>query len=170
MLVWFSYSPFLTQFEPERSGINDDCILPRNFPVVTGRLTDQVQCIGYTIKSVGAGAARGTYSQQAQDLEYKLAGQHRTFARRFGSAMFPHGAISLWRRKFLKRTLENHPGFSLSEDLFLGDSCRRLAGRIQRCNAVFVETMTPARVISVHVNRLRGGVGQITVCKKLFLR
>ncbi|KAL5355391.1 glycosyltransferase like family 2-domain-containing protein [Aspergillus floccosus] len=150
--------------------IDDDCILPPNFPVVTGRLTDQVQCIGYTIKSVGADSSRGTYCQQAQDLEYKLAGLQRSFAGRFGSATFPHGAISLWRRKFLKRTLENHPGFSISEDWFLGDSCRRLGGRIQMCSAVFVETTTPARLISVNSDAMRGGFGETTVCKQRFLR
>ncbi|KAL2867773.1 glycosyltransferase family 2 protein [Aspergillus lucknowensis] len=150
--------------------IDDDCILPPDFPVVTNRLTDQVQCIGYTIKSVGADGSRGTYCQQAQDLEYKLAGLQRSFAGRLGSAMFPHGAISLWRRKFLKRTLETHPGFSISEDWFLGDSCRRLGGRIQMCSAVFVETTTPARLISVRADVTRGGFGETTVCKQRFLR
>ncbi|GES65682.1 glycosyl transferase [Aspergillus terreus] len=151
--------------------IDDDCILPPNFPVVTSRLTDPVQCIGYTIKSVGPpDAPRGTYCQQAQDLEYKLAGLQRCFAGQVGSATFPHGAISLWRRKFLKHTLENHPGFSISEDWFLGDSCRRLGGRIQMCSAVFVETTTPSRLISVHSNAKRGGFGETTVCKQRFLR
>ncbi|KAL2803300.1 glycosyltransferase like family 2-domain-containing protein [Aspergillus granulosus] len=150
--------------------IDDDCILPPNFPVVTRRLTGAVQCIGYTIKSVGRDSSPGTYCQQAQDLEYKLAGLQRSFAGRVGSATFPHGAISLWRRKFLKLTLEKHPGFSISEDWFLGDSCRRLGGRIQMCSAVFVETTTPARLISMHADPTRGGFGETTVCKQRFLR
>ncbi|KAL4894571.1 glycosyltransferase like family 2-domain-containing protein [Aspergillus ambiguus] len=150
--------------------IDDDCLLPPDFPVVTSRMTNQVHCIGYTIKSVAEDLSPGTYCQQAQDLEYKLAGLQRSFAGRFGSATFPHGAISLWKRKFLKRTLENHPGFSISEDWFLGDSCRRLGGRIQMCSAVFVRTVTPSRLFSVRGTADRGGFGERTVCKQRFAR
>ncbi|KAH1448129.1 hypothetical protein KXX13_004915 [Aspergillus fumigatus] len=150
--------------------IDDDCILPPNFPVVVSRLNEEVRCIGYTIKSVGPDSSRGSYCQQAQDLEYKLSGLTRCFAGRIGSATFPHGAISLWERTFLKRTLHNHPGFSISEDWFLGDSCRRLGGRIQMCSAVFVETTTPASVLFGEINEARGGFGEPTVFRQRFLR
>ena len=80
--------------------IDDDCILPPNFPVVVSRLNEQVRCIGYMIKSVGPDSSLGSYCQQAQDLEYKLSGLTRCFAGRIGSATFPHGAISLWERSF----------------------------------------------------------------------
>ncbi|GIJ90897.1 hypothetical protein Asppvi_009862 [Aspergillus pseudoviridinutans] len=150
--------------------IDDDCILPPNFPVVVSRLNEEVRCIGYTIKSVGFDSSLGSYCQQAQDLEYKLSGLTRCFAGRIGSATFPHGAISLWERTFLKRTLHNHPGFSISEDWFLGDSCRRLGGRIQMCSAVFVETTTPANVLFGEIDEDRGGFGEPTVFKQRFLR
>jgi hypothetical protein len=82
----------------------------------------------------------------------------------------PHGAISLWDRTFLKQTLHNHPGFSISEDWFLGDSCRRLGCRIQMCSAVFVETATPASVLLGKIEEDRGGFGEPTVFKQRFLR
>lgn len=44
--------------------IDDDCALPDNFPVVTDRLVGNVQCIGYTIKSVGTNSSKGTFCQQ----------------------------------------------------------------------------------------------------------
>ncbi|RHZ59279.1 glycosyltransferase family 2 protein [Aspergillus thermomutatus] len=150
--------------------IDDDCILPPNFPVAVSRLNQQVRCIGYTIKSVGRDSSPGSYCQQAQDLEYKLSGLTRSFAGRIGSATFPHGAISLWERTFLKQTLHNHPGFSISEDWFLGDSCRRLGGRIQMCSAVFVETMTPSSALFGEIDEDRGGFGEPTVFKQRFLR
>ncbi|KAE8313916.1 glycosyltransferase like family 2-domain-containing protein [Aspergillus transmontanensis] len=150
--------------------IDDDCILPPHFPVVVSRLTHKVRCIGYTIKSVGANSQPGSYCQQAQDLEYKLAGLQRSFAGRIGSATFPHGAISLWERAFLKDTLQHHPGFSISEDWFMGNGCRRLGGRIQMCSAVFVETTTPAALFFVDRGLRRGGFGETTVFKQRFLR
>ncbi|PWY67593.1 glycosyl transferase [Aspergillus sclerotioniger CBS 115572] len=149
--------------------IDDDCILPPNFPVVISRLTDSVRCIGYTIKAVAADGSKGTYCQQAQDLEYKLAGLQRTLAGRIGSATFPHGAISLWERAFLRDTLQDHPGFSISEDWFLGNSCRRLGGRIQMCSSVFVETHAPPSFLFAS-GRSRGGFGEMTVFKQRFMR
>jgi cellulose synthase/poly-beta-1,6-N-acetylglucosamine synthase-like glycosyltransferase len=103
-------------------------------------------------------------------LEYKLAGLQRTFAGRIGSATFPHGAISLWERTFLKDVLQHHPGFSISEDWFLGNSCRRLGGRIQMCSAVFVETTTPCAFICANRDLRRGGFGEMTVFRQRFLR
>ncbi|RAL05343.1 uncharacterized protein BO80DRAFT_134921 [Aspergillus ibericus CBS 121593] len=149
--------------------IDDDCALPPNFPVVSDRLKGRIQSIGYTIKSVGPGSSRGTLCQQAQDLEYKISGLQRAFAGYLGSATFPHGAISLWRTDFLKQTFHDHPGFSVSEDWFFGDSCRRLGGRITMCSAVFVETETPAAVF-YSSGGSRGGFGEMTIFKQRFMR
>ncbi|EHA26970.1 hypothetical protein ASPNIDRAFT_120610, partial [Aspergillus niger ATCC 1015] len=149
--------------------IDDDCALPPNFPVVSDRLKGRVQCIGYTIKSVGPESSRGTLCQQAQDLEYKISGLQRAFAGLLGSATFPHGAISLWKTDFLKQTFHDHPGFSVSEDWFFGDSCRRLGGRIKMCSAVFVETETPSAVF-FSSGGSRGGFGEMTIFKQRFMR
>lgn len=150
--------------------IDDDCALPPNFPVVSNRLDNRIQCVGYTIKSVGANGGRGTLCQQAQDLEYKISGLQRTLAGKLGSATFPHGAISIWNRDFLIRTFNDHPGFSVSEDWFFGHSCRRLGGRIKMCTEVFVETETPGSVFFSGRGASRGGFGEMTVFKQRFLR
>ncbi|POS71707.1 hypothetical protein DHEL01_v209901 [Diaporthe helianthi] len=149
--------------------IDDDCALPPNFPVVSERLTDKVRSIGYTIKSVGPKSSKGTYCQQAQDLEYKISGLQRALAGKMGSATFPHGAISLWNRRFLIETFHDHPGFSVSEDWFFGHSCRRLGGRIKMCTSVFVETETPSAVF-FSSGGSRGGFGEMTVFKQRFKR
>ena len=90
--------------------------------------------------SIGANRGRGTWCQQAQDLEYKLSGLQRSFAGKIGSATFPHGAIVLWDLEFLIKTLKHHPGFSVSEDWFFGHVARILGSRITMCSSVFVET------------------------------
>ncbi|KAJ3459314.1 hypothetical protein FSOLCH5_014204 [Fusarium solani] len=149
--------------------IDDDCALPPNFPIVGDRLQDKVMCIGYAIKSVGPDSSRGTLCQQAQDLEYKISGLQRALAGKVGSATFPHGAISLWDRQFLVQTFHDHVGFSVSEDWFMGHSCRRLGGRIQMCTSVFVETETPSAIF-FSSGGSRGGFGEMTVFKQRFHR
>ncbi|KAJ5665039.1 uncharacterized protein N7477_007487 [Penicillium maclennaniae] len=149
--------------------IDDDCALPPNFPIVADRLKGKVKCIGYTIKSVGPDSSKGTFCQQAQDLEYKMSGLQRAFFGKLGSATFPHGAISIWNTEFLKQTFYEHPGFSVSEDWFFGDSCRRLGGRITMCSSVFVETETPSSVF-FSGSGSRGGFGEMTIFSQRFKR
>jgi hypothetical protein len=139
--------------------IDDDCILPANFPIVSDRLKGNIKCLGYTIKSVGEGGNRGTLCQQAQDLEYKMSGLQKTFAGKLGSCTFPHGAISLWNREFLIQTFQEHPGFSVSEDWFFGHVARKLGSRITMCTSVFVETETPDAVFFSRGGS-RGGFGK----------
>ncbi|KAJ6140722.1 hypothetical protein N7497_011615 [Penicillium chrysogenum] len=135
--------------------IDDDCLLPPNFPIVSDRLKKNVKCIGYTIKSVGPNSSKGTFCQQAQDLEYKMSGLQ---------------PISLWNIEFLKQTFHEHPGFSVSEDWFFGDACRRLGGRITMCSQVFVETETPASVFWSGSGGSRGGFGEMTIFQQRFKR
>jgi len=149
--------------------IDDDCALPANFPIVTERMVGRVKVIGYTIKSVGPESSKGTLCQQAQDLEYKLSGIQRAFAGKIGSATFPHGAISIWDRKFLIKTFHTHPGFSVSEDWFFGHAARLIGSRITMCTSIFVETETPAAVF-FSSGGSRGGFGEMTVYKQRFER
>lgn len=139
--------------------IDDDCLLPPNFPIVTDRIRGKTLCIGYTIKSVGPNSSKGTLCQQAQDVEYKISGIQRAFAGKIGSATFPHGAISIWDRKLLIKTFQAHPGFSVSEDWFFGHVARQLGSRIQMCTAVFVETETPTAIF-FSSGGARGGFGE----------
>jgi len=150
--------------------IDDDCALPANFPIVSDRMKGKIQCVGYTIKSVGPHSSRGTLCQQAQDLEYKISGLQRQFAGVIGSATFPHGAISLWNTKFLIQTFHTHPGFSVSEDWFFGHVARELGCRITMCSAIFVETETPTDVFFAARGGSRGGFGEMTVFKQRFYR
>lgn len=149
--------------------IDDDCLLPSNFPIVTERLRGRVKCLGYTLTSIGENRSRGTWAQQAQDLEYKLSGLQRLFAGKIGSATFPHGAIVLWDTEFLIRTFKQHPGYSVSEDWFFGHVARELGSRITMCTSVFVETETPNSVFFASGGS-RGGFGEMTIFKQRFKR
>lgn len=109
--------------------IDDDVHLPANMPIVTDRISSSREhgstvCVGYSIKSTGPDGSKGTFIQQAQDLEYKLSGLSRHSTGTYGSAIFPHGAIILWERELLEKLFWGHPGFKISEDWCFGHTCK----------------------------------------------
>jgi hypothetical protein len=87
-----------------------------------------------------------------------------------GFATFPHGAISMWDRKFLLQTFYEHPGFSVSENWFFGHAERTLGSRIVMNSEVLVETETPAAIFWAGGGGSRGGFGEMTVWKQRFER
>lgn len=149
--------------------IDDDVHLPANLPLVTDRLKGSTKCIGYTIKSTGANGIKGTIIQQCQDMEYKVSGLSRTFAGKYGSATFPHGAIILWEREVLRELFNVHPGYLISEDWYFGHAARSSGFRIEFCSQVFVDTETPPALFK-NSAAARGGFGEMTVYKQRFGR
>lgn len=125
--------------------IDDDVHLPPNLPIVTRRLTGKTACIGYTITSTGSNGSKGTLVQQVQDMEYKLSGLARTFCGKYGSSVFPHGAIILWDRRVLEDLFYAHPGFSISEDWYFGHVCRVSAAAPPIATFFAVSTRADAR-------------------------
>ncbi|KAG8414723.1 hypothetical protein J3459_014118 [Metarhizium acridum] len=157
--------------------IDDDVLLPPGLPISTQWFNapghENVACVGYTIKSVGSNSSRGTIIQQAQDLEYKIAGLTKVFQSKYGSTVFPHGAIALWRRDILEKILHAHPGYSISEDWWLGHTARCAGYRILMSSSVFVETETPPRLFPAWFSRTKGsrsGYGEMSVIQQRFFR
>ncbi|KAK5036829.1 hypothetical protein LTR13_005209 [Exophiala sideris] len=153
--------------------IDDDCLLPANFPIVSNRIQPgtkhgSIKCVGYTIKATGPNGSKGNAVQQLQDLEYKMAGMQRQFAGSWGSATFAHGAIALWEREFILKCFRHHPGFKISEDWYFGLVCRNLGGRVVMCSSVLVETEVPSGLFVGSGSR--GGFGEMTVYKQRFYR
>lgn len=152
--------------------IDDDVALPENFPIVTNRIQcnkegetggrGRVKCIGYALQATDGEGDAGNYCQQAQDLEYKLAGLSKQFFGKYGSASFPHGAISLWERTFFEECFKTHPGYRISEDWFFGVVCRNAGGRIDFCSEVFVKTEVPKKLLRSGKGD-RAGYGELTV-------
>lgn len=152
--------------------IDDDVALPDDFPIVTDRIqcndegqtggNGRIKCIGYALEATDENGDAGNYCQQAQNLEYKLAGLSKQFFGKYGSASFPHGAISLWERTFLEECFRRHPGFRISEDWFFGVVCREAGGRIDFCSEVFVKTEVPKKLLRSGKGA-RAGYGELTV-------
>lgn len=156
--------------------IDDDVLLPANLPLPTDRFgsaEDKIACVGYTIKSVGTDSSRGTMIQQVQDIEYKLAGLAKVCQTHYGSVVFPHGAVALWRRDILEKIFHGHPGYHISEDWFLGHTARAAGYRMVMSSQVFVETETPPRLFPAWFGKKggsRGGYGEMSIYKQRFFR
>lgn len=160
--------------------IDDDVLLPENLPLPTHHFDDcdarnRVACVGYTIKSVGANSTRGTLMQMAQDLEYKVSGLAKVLQTHYGSVVFPHGAIALWRRDVLEKIFHAHPGYHISEDWYLGHTARAAGYRMVMSSEIFVETETPPSLFPPIFRRKgdggsRGGYGEMTIYKQRFYR
>ena len=154
--------------------VDDDCLLPPEFPLhterfKTGKKLGAIKCVGYAIQSCGPQGSKGTFCQQAQDIEYKLSGLQRYFGGLWSSAIFPHGAISLWERELLLQCFKKHPGFTISEDWFFGYVSRTLGARIVMCTEVFVKTETPSYLLR-RGKQGRGGYGETTVTEQRMRR
>ncbi|KAH6883443.1 glycosyl transferase [Thelonectria olida] len=158
--------------------IDDDVLLPANLPLPThvfggSDSSNKVACVGYTIKSVGTNSSRGTLIQQVQDIEYKVAGLAKVFQSYYGSVIFPHGAVALWRRGVLEKIFHGHPGYHISEDWYLGHTARAAGYRMVMSSQVFVETETPPRLFPAPFAKKgdsRGGYGEMSIYKQRFFR
>ncbi|KAK6070882.1 hypothetical protein SCUP234_09971 [Seiridium cupressi] len=158
--------------------IDDDVLLPASLPLPLHLFGDsesedsKIACIGYTIKSVGANSSRGTLIQQAQDIEYKVAGLAKVFQTHYGSVIFPHGAIAVWRRDILEQIFHGHPGYHISEDWYLGHTARAAGYRMIMSSQAFIETETPPRLFPSLRKKggSRGGYGEMSIYKQRFFR
>lgn len=102
--------------------IDDDVPLPPDLhvPLHTLARNKEIKAVSYVIM---AASEDGSENQlvSLQDAEYKLAGFVKQFQWKFGSTACCHGAIGLWRRDVLGRTiLWKHDTMFHGEDLYMG--------------------------------------------------
>ena len=130
--------------------IDDDVLLPKEL-----EMKDDVDCIAFTI---GATNTSGEMKliQRFQDIEYKTAGIINAFGGKYGSALFPHGAVSLWRRDRLQMIIERHPMYPISEDWFVGYIANDIGCRIIFKDNVFVLTDVPDTYFGSIISRTSG--------------
>lgn len=119
--------------------IDDDICLDEN---MTFPITNDTHCIAYTIGATNANGKDG-FIHKFQDLEYKMSGIAKAFEAQIASAMFAHGAISLWKRSTLIEVLEKHPLYPISDDWFAGWVCNWMGYRIEVCDTIFTKTDVP---------------------------
>ena len=148
--------------------IDDDVILPPDFPIVVDRFTDKVGCIGYSIESTGPNGEKGNIIQQCQDIEYKLSGLNKAFQAKLGSAIFPHGAIILWKRTVILKLFKIYPFYNISEECYFGLIGRKSGYRVDFCSQIFLKTDMPKNLFWPSGGR--GGYGEMTVFKQRFYR
>ena len=86
--------------------IDDDVQLPSDLQIPLRALKDRpnTKAISFAIRAVGS-KGQGNALVQLQDAEYKVAGAIKQFQSRYGTTLYCHGAIGLWRRDTLGKNI-----------------------------------------------------------------
>ena len=142
--------------------IDDDVYLNANmsFPI-----NDDTDIIAYTI---GVNINNNKIIEHLQDIEYKTAGISKAYKSYYGSDMFSHGAISLWRREVFLEVLEKHPMYSISDDWFNGYISNSLGYKLSVCDKDFILTDVPTEFIMS--SGRRAGYGNVTLFSQRYKR
>jgi hypothetical protein len=143
--------------------IDDDVLLNED---MTFPINEKTHCIAYTISASNHNGDKKIIHHM-QDMEYKHSGIVKGFQSWFGSTMFAHGAISLWRRSTLLDVLENHAMYPMSDDWFTGFKANQLGYNIDVCDRNFVNTDAPATFFT---KSREGGYGDATLFSQRFGR
>lgn len=146
--------------------IDDDMQLDENmsFPI-----TENTHCLAYTISATNLNGEEKLI-HKFQDVEYKMAGIMKAFESWVGSANFPHGAISLWKRTTLIDVMHNHPMFPMSDDWFTGWVCNQMGYRIETCDSNFTKTDVPSIYFLNETDSRQSGYGSSTLFAQRFGR
>jgi len=110
-----------------------------------------VKALAFTIKASNPFNRSGRHNWVAamQDIEYKKAGWQKMLQSQMGSALYPHGAISLWEKEMFTAVLKNHNTMFDGEDLQMGVILHSFneGYTIQTVSHVSVETEVPSHCI-----------------------
>jgi hypothetical protein len=89
------------------------------------------------------------YLVHFQDLEYKISGHQKLLQSKFGSALFCHGAISVWDVPTVIQVLSKHNGTHHGDDLQMGLILQAFKShyRIKAIGYVCVQTNVPEHYI-----------------------
>ena len=139
--------------------IDDDVPLPPDLtaPLRTLKYSPDVAAVSYMITAATEDGSRNLLVE-LQDLEYKLAGTMKMMQARFGSAMYCHGAIGLWRREILgRRILFDHDTVFHGEDLYMGLLLHRMHAnqRIITSASSVVPTFAPENLLILFRQRVK---------------
>ncbi|KAL0237071.1 hypothetical protein PCE1_000468 [Barthelona sp. PCE] len=113
---------------------DDDIIMPNAISFQTELLEDEnVAGAAFTIRTAPKYPKQGLWHRRSlltwfQDVEYMLAGFAKLFQSRVGgTAMCPHGALSIWKKEVITEVLLRHTTMFNGEDLSMGLILREMA-------------------------------------------
>lgn len=149
--------------------IDDDCLLPPNFPIVTDRFTLSVKCVGYTIKSVGTSSSKGTLSQQAQDVEIQYEWDSASICWQDWISYLPSRSDQYLGSLNAHQNVPGSSGFLGVGGLVLWTCCAPAWLSHPDVYCRFVETETPDAIFFSGGGD-RGGFGEMTIWKQRFFR
>lgn len=128
--------------------IDDDVILPSRMVLGTHLIDESVRAVCYPILPIApVGQRSSSLAAQAlitwQRVEYQLSDYSKLLQSFCGSAVYPHGAISLWDRATLIQCCRDHDTVFFADDLKMGWWLQKRGYRLQMLANSVVETAAP---------------------------
>jgi cellulose synthase/poly-beta-1,6-N-acetylglucosamine synthase-like glycosyltransferase len=127
--------------------LDDDVVLPASLDLPTGLLGEVTKAVAIGIRGVDTIGTQDMIFTKWQDLEYKLSDASRLFQHQYASALFPHGAISLWDLSVLFRALTEHDAIFFADDVKLGIWLLKHGYRLGLHAETLVSTETPETLL-----------------------
>lgn len=130
--------------------IDDDVHIPKFMNFDFSYFEDeQVSAVAFSIAGYGPDlTVRSMNSVQClADFEYKLFDTSRAFFSQYGTVLFAHGAVGLWRRERFTAIYENHPGLPIGEDQWAGRINLMSGHTMKHDSGPLIYTETPSNLI-----------------------
>ncbi len=131
--------------------LDDDMRLDKNFLFGIEKINQKCRALFYAIRAVHPEGLTNLLINW-QDLEYKLSDLSKLSQARFGGALYPHGAGSLWDAKVFLLALWLHDAVFFAEDVKLGMILTRLGYSMGAVSGTTLATEAPASLFGAAPN------------------
>lgn len=131
--------------------LDDDMRLERNFRFGVEQITQKCRALFYAIRAVHP-EGKDSLIINWQDLEYKLSDLSKLSQARFGGALYPHGAGSLWEAQIFLQVLLRHDAVFYAEDVKLGMLLTQLGYSMGAVAGTTLATQAPTSIFGAPPN------------------
>ena len=132
--------------------IDDDTKIPAELSTPIEKFDDITKGIMYGIRAVDDEGKQESIWTRWQDMEFKIGDFIKKFQTKYGSVLFPHGAVSLWEKEMIYDILAESDTIFYVEDGKMGMHLSRNGYKLHYCQDVIFETLTPSSLIGKSPN------------------
>lgn len=132
--------------------IDDDTHIPVELSTPIEKFDDITKGIMYGIRGIDDEGKQDTIWTKWQDMEFKIGDFVKKFQDKYGTVLFPHGAVSLWEKDMIYEILAESDTIFYVEDGKMGMHLSRNGYKLHYCQDVMFDTLTPSSLIGKSPN------------------